>query len=185
GNDLLQKFELFSAQLRGHCRQTRDRSAGPSEARNEPCANGIGDLRHDDGNRRRGVLGGARGERTSGHDHVDLQTRERDRESTEAIRVSVCITEIEDDGLALHVAQLAKTLTKCLDANRVGGRRAPNQNANSGNLLRLLRSSREWPKQVESDNDRESDPPHGHLVGMAAGSLADDGCSKELAALVE
>jgi hypothetical protein len=39
--------------------------------------------------------------------------------------------------------------------------------------------------QAESENDREPDPPHGHLVGTAGGSLADDGRSQELAALVE
>jgi hypothetical protein len=32
---------------------------------------------------------------------------------------------------------------------------------------------------------REPDPPHGHLGGMAGGSLADDGWSQESAALVE
>jgi len=36
------------------------------------------------------------------------------------------------------------------------------------------------------ENDREPDPPHGHLGGwMAGGSLAEDRCTQELAALVE
>src|SRR5262245_34575960 len=30
-------------------------------------------------------------------------------------------------------------------------------------------------KQAERENDREPDLPHGHLVGMAGGSLANDG----------
>jgi hypothetical protein len=51
-------------------------------------------------------------------------------------------------------------------------------------LLRLSRERR--MKQADSENDPEPDPPHeGTSVGMAGGSLADDGCTQELAALVE
>jgi len=44
------------------------------------------------------------------------------------------------------------------------------------NLGRLLRISEVWSKNdADREHDQEPDPPHGHLSGMAGGSLADDG----------
>ncbi len=40
--------------------------------------------------------------------------------------------------------------------------------------------------EVDTENDREPDQPHGHLsAGWLARSLADEGCWQALAALVE
>ena len=57
----------------------------------------------------------------------------------------------------------------------------------SADLFRLRRPSRERRKsETNRANDHEPDQPHGHLGGgWLAGSLADDCCSQELAALVE
>ena len=45
-----------------------------------------------------------------------------------------------------------------------GSRSAWMQNADAGHLGRLLRLSNERRKKIERHNDREPDPPHGHLV---------------------
>jgi len=51
-------------------------------------------------------------------------------------------------------------------------------------VLAVLASERR-SEEDESESDREPDPPHGHLRwGMAGGSLADEYCTQELAALV-
>jgi hypothetical protein len=56
----------------------------------------------------------------------------------------------------------------------------------SADLFRLRPLSGERRKsETDSENDREPDPPHLHLDGMAGGSLADDGCPEELTALIE
>ena len=54
------------------------------------------------------------------------------------------------------------------------------------NLSRLLRLGHERRgKQTESEKDHERDQPTGTSAGWLAGSLADECCSEELAALVE
>jgi hypothetical protein len=60
------------------------------------------------------------------------------------------------------------------------------QEPNSADLFGLLPLSSERRKrETDSENDREPDPPHGTSVGLAGGSLADECCSEEWAALVE
>src|SRR5262245_21452491 len=70
----------------------------------------------------------------------------------------------------------------------VGGAVCP-QEAYSRDLGRLLRLGDERRKrETDSENDREPDPPHGHLGRMASGSLADlnyGPSTQKLAALVE
>jgi hypothetical protein len=66
-------------------------------------------------------------------------------------------------------------LPKCLsETGDIGGRIAP-QNANAGNLTGLLSVGSKRRENTECENDGEPDPPHVHLVGMAGGSLTDDG----------
>ncbi len=67
-------------------------------------------------------------------------------------------------------AKLSQTLPESLSKVRVCGRRAGQEDPDLGNFRRLLRLGSERRKnETESKNDREPDPPHGHLVRMAGG----------------
>src|SRR5262245_15103296 len=68
----------------------------------------------------------------------------------------------------------------------VRGRLAGRQDTDTRHFAgRLLCLGQRRKKKTDSENDREPDPPHRHLSEMAGGSLAEDGCSQELAAWVE
>src|SRR5262249_17459568 len=75
----------------------------------------------------------------------------------------------ECDGSTLDVTQIAKPLPKRAGASvRLGV-----EHADLGNASRLLRvTGYRCEREANRENDREPDPPHGHLTGMAGGSLA-------------
>src|SRR5262249_31453090 len=85
---------------------------------------------------------------------------------------------LEPDGLAFYPAAFAKTFFE-----RARGLGAAHHYADDWHALCWLRLGADPHKQVGSENDREPDQPHGTSMGMAGGSLADDGCSQELAAI--
>src|SRR2546422_10661656 len=74
-------------------------------------------------------------------------------------------TAFHHDVLTLQITMLPQALIeRCGEMHR-GSRSAWMQNADAGDLGRLLRSGREWRKhETESESDREPDQPHGHLV---------------------
>src|SRR4030095_16369906 len=84
----------------------------------------------------------------------------------------------EDDAAPFDVAEVAESRSARFHASQ--RRRAGEEEADPWGAARALRFSGERRKrETESENDREPDPPHGHLVEMAGGSLAEDGESQE------
>jgi len=81
---------------------------------------------------------------------------------------------INDDGLSLHVPKIAQSLTERVDTACDSGSRPAAQESYPRDLSRVLRLGRERRKEnAEKKNDREPDPPHGHLVERIGGSLAE------------
>ena len=73
-NNFLQKLQSFSAYLRGKRGQSSNVPTRPRKAGDEPIANRIGILRHDNGNRDRRFLGGTGCCRTSRDNDLYLET---------------------------------------------------------------------------------------------------------------
>jgi len=96
---------------------------------------------------------------------VDLETNEFGDECREAICFSFRPQFLDDNVFSFDVPKLAQSLTKCIGAGRVSGGRPTAEKSYPGNLRRLLRLHGERRKsEAESENDREPDQPHGHLV---------------------
>src|SRR5262249_7258508 len=79
--------------------------------------------------------------------------------------------------LPLHVASVAHLVEEgsgermsWIGPRHHGDRRSRQNQPYSVSLASLLRLNRQWHKtEAKSQNDREPDPPHGHLGGRLAG----------------
>src|SRR5262249_27373610 len=138
---------------------------------------------HHDGDSRCRVFGGLGHLVANRKDYICPESHKFSDQFWQPLGLSLVVTRLEDEILPFGVPMFAEAEP---EGCRQRTRRAGEDPADSIDLLRLLlrfRSDRRQEK-AECENDREPDPPHGHLVEMAGGSLADDGRSQELAALV-
>src|SRR5215831_6091803 len=98
------------------------------------------------------------------HDDIHVQADHLRREAGKPIGPSLSVPELNDEILALGVAQLAQSLFKGLKypcRARITGR----QYADPGNFRRLSFNSERRENETDSENDRKPDPPHTHLGG--------------------
>src|SRR5215470_986318 len=96
------------------------------------------------------------------HDDIHVQADHLRREAGKPIGPSFSVPELNDEILALGVAQLAQSLFKGLKypcRARITGR----QYSDPGNFRRLSFNSERREHKAESKHDREPDQPHGHL----------------------
>src|SRR5262249_3113257 len=129
----------------------------------------IVDAHNDDGDLGAGFFGGT-SPRIRGHyDDIHVQADQFGGEAGEPVGLSFGIPELDGEILALDVAQLVQSLLKSLK-DRSGAGIAGRQYTDPVRL-RLLAVGGERRKK-ETENDREPDQPHAHLLwSMVAGSL--------------
>ncbi len=88
------------------------------------------------------------------------------RERREAIRFSLRVSPLNADVLPLHVPKLSQSLPECLEADQVSGMGNSSQESYPRDFLWLLRDGgARHGEEIDNENDREPDPPHGHLGG--------------------
>ena len=80
------------------------------QARDEAAPERVAGGAHDNGNRRRGPLGGEGGQRPDGHDEVDLETDLLGRELRQPVEPIVRVAGLKDYVLPFDPAQLPKSL---------------------------------------------------------------------------
>ena len=117
-----QKLQLFAAHLGGQSRQSSNVSTRSRQARDKPAADRVGILPHDDRYRRSCFLEGTGYCRPSRDDEVHLKTHELGGNLAATLGFSFCRAPLDDDVLALDIAELAETLAKSFDAT--GDRRS-------------------------------------------------------------
>jgi hypothetical protein len=102
------------------------------------------------------------------HDDVDPDTNEIRRQVRELIGAPFRRQSIfEDDAAPFDVAEVAESRSERFHASQ--RRRAGEEEADPWGAARALRFSGERRKrETESENDREPDPPHGHLYQIQA-----------------
>src|SRR5262249_45946901 len=139
-NDLFEKLQPFGGNLRPEDGIAGDICPGARETCDEPRAHGIADREHDDGNRRRRLLGrGGRGS-TRGPDAIDRQARQFACGHGEPIGFALRRTVFKGDGLAFDIAEVAQPLPERVPYRCVV------DNADPWNLgWALLRARRERP----------------------------------------
>src|SRR5262249_39934581 len=97
---------------------------------------GIGDVRHDNGDRAGRPLGCDGSCRRSGDDDINSQTYQLIREVVEAFEAPVRRAELDHDILTLHVVEVAKAF---LEASISALRGDEDKKSYPGDLSRLLR----------------------------------------------
>src|SRR5206468_3809562 len=100
------------------------------------------------------------------HDDVDLSMDELRGERSELIALPRCIAMLQVHVLAFVPAQLAQALTDGGHAAAAELRREETEQAKPGDFSwRLSLGGERRKNKTDGENDRESDPPHGHLGG--------------------
>src|SRR5262245_16453138 len=180
GQRLLQKLDSLSTDLVGHGGNSGDVSAGPGQAGDEPGADWVGDPRHDNGDCLCEVLCCEGSRRVDGEDDVHLCLREFTGQGLQSIIPTLGEPPLNREVAPLLVPKLAETLPKCFERirNTARGRRQHSDPISRACLLRdgvtRDRENGQDETEGERENDREPDPPHGHLrLRWLAGSLAD------------
>src|SRR5262245_36263631 len=150
------------------------------QARNHTLPDRIADSAHDDRDGLRGPLRLECGLGAPGEKEVNLEGHEVLGQLTEPLVAPFRVPILVADILVLDVAELSESLPERID----WWERLDGQDPDRRDLPGRLRVDGDRCEKAECENDHKPDPPHRHLVRMAGGSLADDGGSHEMAALV-
>jgi hypothetical protein len=110
--------------------------------------------------------GGQQGHSRTDDDEVQVKPHQFGNESGIAFGLAVSPPVLNGDVLAIDIAEVAESLTECGDVRLIWSLWFRwDQDADAWDLRHLLcRSGERRNGQAESENDREPDPPHGHLV---------------------
>jgi len=117
---LSQEFQTLRGKLGGNCRNTGDIPAGPRHIGDETNAHRVSSLRHNRNGRRR-VLGGQRSNRTSRHDHVDLEFHQLCREPNNKFSLATGRAQLYEQVLVFNPAELPQRLK---EGRPIGAREA-------------------------------------------------------------
>jgi hypothetical protein len=93
------------------------------EAGDEPIANRIAILCHDNRNRYCCFLGGTGSYRTARDDDIHLETHEFRRKASQLVSLSLSVSILNHNIFSFYVPKLAQTLTESLGSGRASGRK--------------------------------------------------------------
>jgi hypothetical protein len=137
---LFEQLQPLAAQLRSEGAQASDVAAGMSQAGDQPIANCIGWIGHDDGDRLSSVLGRLRRRRTAGRDDdIDIKLQQLRRQHRQALRLSLGVAVIDRYIFAFNVTERLQPLAECFQARLLHWRRTGDEKSHSWkpSLLRL------------------------------------------------
>ena len=143
-----------------------DVASRPREARHDPGAYRITPSDHDDRNRLSRTLRHQRCCRRPDDHDIYLEADKFGDQLGITLGLAVSVSVLDGDVLALDVAEITETLPECRGV-WLGwrGRFGWEQDSDPRHLPGLLSPRGERRKNnAESENDREPDQPHGHLV---------------------
>jgi hypothetical protein len=150
---------------------------GGCQALGEARTDWIVDIDHDDRDGRGRTPRGDNGRVARSHGYFDFEVVEVSGEFLHSGDTSVThLQEFNNEVLALNPAEPTQGLLERRYVWVVGieGGTSCVEHADSSYLRRWLRPGGERCKKTQSENNREPDPPHGHLdEGWLAGSLAE------------
>ena len=114
GTVSLRSLQPLAGELRHQDAQARDVPPRPRQAGDEPLPHRIRGARHHDRDRARGVLGSAGRGGASCHNHVHLEPDQLGRQVGEPLVLPLRIAVLNDEVLALDIAEVAQTLPEGL-----------------------------------------------------------------------
>src|SRR5207253_552568 len=130
------ELDAFAGQFRGDARNSGDVAARPRKAGDEPGADWISRVRHDDGDFVRGLLCRLSGGGEPGDDDVDLETDQLGGQLRKPVELSVRRSKLVTNVLPFDIPEIAHALPKLAPKlSRVGI--ADDQGTHDSNLRRL------------------------------------------------
>jgi len=110
------------------------------------------------------------------HDYVYREANQFGRQYRQTLALALGVSVLDENAGPRRPAEVPEAAFERVPLAKIAGRRvARPKYADAWDLRRLLRLDSERHKnEAQNENDREPDPPHGHLSEMAGGSLADD-----------
>ena len=145
---------------------------GLRQAGDEPLPHRISGGGHHDRDRACGVLGRPDRGGSLCHNHVHLELGQLGRQVAEPFLAPLRITVLNDDVLALDVAELAQPLPERYkrwigSSGRTTNAKKPADQVHLRRLLRLSRERRHEHTEGESNNTPDSAAPHKLLLSIA------------------
>jgi len=102
---------------------------------------------------------------TMHYEDIDFQTNQVCCQLGELFVPALDMALFDDEVLSLHVPEIAQAVLEGSPPGLVEVGRIRRQKAYPQDLRHVLRLTGEWRKsKAQSQNDRESNQPHGHLV---------------------
>jgi hypothetical protein len=156
GHCLLKDLQPLPGQFRAQIAQACDVPPRARQAGDEPYGNRIRGPRHDDGDRARGVLGRADRAGSPSDNHVHLEPDQLRRQAGEPLFTLRRIAGLQDEVLALHIAEVAQTLPEGLQTGiRPRGRVAAAEPPDPIHRRRRLGLGGERHEQESEGKDEE------------------------------
>ena len=133
---LSQEFQTLCRELRGNRRSTGNIAARARHAADETNTNRVPSNCHN-GNGRRGVLGGQRGDRTICHNHIEFELRELCSQTRNKFSLAAGGAPFDDQVFLLDPTELAQRFKENCP---LASNRSCRQNAEAASLPGLLRT---------------------------------------------
>jgi hypothetical protein len=152
---LAQQLDPFRDQFAGQGAQASDVSARARQPGDDTGHQRIAARGHHDGNRCGGILGRHHGGRPARHDQIDVETSQLGRELRKALGAAIGRAIVDDEVLALDVAEVPQTLAQRIEIGGVRRRRNHLQDADAVNLAGLLCAGREPPRRRAAEERDE------------------------------
>jgi hypothetical protein len=146
-------------------------SPGSRQALNKSPFNGRTRLSHDNGDGVAHLLDYVGRVGTFDNNDLDLVTMEQfGREIRQSLKLALRKPVLDGDAPSLNPTEVTQSLSERFEKALGIGQRSRTKEPNPVSFPLLLTVGPERRKdEAENENDREPDPPHGHLVGMAGG----------------
>ena len=136
GDDLLEQLQRFADDFQADAvGQPCDVPARAREARDEPEPDRIANADHDDGDRPVAFLAATAAGVAHRHDDVHLEPDQLGREVGQPLEPALRKSILDDDVLALDLAELPQALPERVEYGAAAGRMSRDQNADPRNLL--------------------------------------------------
>jgi hypothetical protein len=143
----------------------------PRQAGDESCPNRISGACHHDRERARGVLGCTGRCGSYGHKHVDVEPDQLGRQVGEPFILSLCPTVLDDEVLALDIAEVAQPLPEGIDRGiTIRAGKARTEPPDPVHFPRRLCDSDQRcheHTQGERHDDPDGTAPHGRLLALS------------------
>jgi hypothetical protein len=163
---VLEQLALLPNERRARAGDPRDIPAGPRQAADESRPNRIRQGDHDDGHRRRRLLGCSGCGSPCRDEDLDGEAHELGRQRGEPLVLPLGIAELQDEIIPLHIAEGAQRLPEDLEIG-IGAAAPARESTNAMHVRGWLCVGRAWDDE-ETHDQHDEERQRGHRITSSA-----------------